>query len=170
MLTKPFSRQDTYPQDLKPKFEFTGGGLELRIDNQSRLILPVRIHFDGISNSYCRVAIFNPEKTNTEFLPLPLDADRDDCQGIAKIAFIDINQDGVLDLIFRVSLPWNKDPRKMAFEGSVYVSQPDSPVPYCYAPDVSGIVQANVTARNARLVIDAEVKRRGKRILNCWSK
>ena len=164
-------KQEPFPQDAKVKIELAGGGaIEVHMGDEARVIVPVRIRFDRVANSYCRLAVFDRAKSTAELVPLPVNADHDNCQGMRKMAAVDINHDGVTDLVFLVEIPSNRFSATVS-EGAVYLSQLKGRKTYCYAPGASSVVGSDTPADPERLraLIETAVSRRGEQVLDCFS-
>jgi hypothetical protein len=164
-------QQEPFPHDAKVKIELTGGGaIEVHLGDEARVLVPVRIRFDGVANSYCRLAVFDSAKSAAEFVPLPGNADHDNCRGMEKMAAVDLNHDGVTDLVFQVEIPSNRFDATVS-EGAVYLSQLKGRKTYCYAPAASGIAASDAPSdpEKLRALIEAAVSRRGEQVLDCFS-
>jgi hypothetical protein len=162
------AKQETYPKDAKAQVEVTAGGPgEIAIGGERRILVPVYIHFQGVDNSYCRLAVFDPAKSSAELIPLPTDADHDHCQGMRRIAVVDLNHDGITDFVYQVTIPSNRYAATVT-EGAVYLSKPSAKT-YCYSAAASRVVTSDVPPQTAmvRKAIDAEVARLGPKVFDC---
>jgi hypothetical protein len=162
------AQQDPFPHDAKPRLELTGGGArEVRLDGQPRIVLPLLIRFDGVDNSYCRLAVVDAENKQAQLIEIP--GSQDHCQGMQRLAAVDVNHDGVPDFVFQVSMPSNTADATVS-EGAVYLSQPATRS-YCFAPAAGGALPSDVPfdAGKVMAAIDAAVARKGPQILNCSS-
>ncbi|MGA3075101.1 MAG: hypothetical protein ABSG56_15535 [Bryobacteraceae bacterium] len=163
--------QEPFPHTAKARIELAGGGaIEVRIGGESRVLIPVRIRFEGLGNSYCRLAVVNPRNAHAEFVPLPVSADHDNCRGMQRMAAVDVNRDGIPDLVFQVEIPSNRYDVTVS-EGAVYLSNPGHGTTYCYAPVASRAVGSDVPfdSNSVRAVVEAEAARHGKQVLDCYA-
>ena len=168
LITVLVAKQEPFPHDAKVKIQLTGGGgRKVTFDGQSRIVMPVLIRFDRYANSYCRLAVIDREKKKAEMIPVP--GNYEHCEGMEKMVDVDVNHDGIPDLVFQVNMPSNQFAGTVS-EGAVYLSQPASRT-YCYAPAASSEVGSDVPAQADKVseVIRRAVEVRGPQVLNCYT-
>lgn len=96
------------------------------------LIAPVTVRFKGISNSYCRLVTFSRDEKTAVLVDVPERVNFDECKGFRKTRYLEVNGDGMLDIVAVVSIKSN------AFDGyvdepMVYLSGKDRAGGYCYS-------------------------------------
>ena len=168
LITPLVQKQDPFPHGARVKLQATGGGgRQITFEGQTRAVIPVLISFDRYANSYCRVAVIDQQKKTADLVPVP--GNYEHCGGMEKMADVDLNHDGIPDLVFQVNIPSNRFDTTVS-EGAVYVSQAASRT-YCYAPAASSEVTSDIPPQADKIleVIQDAVKRKGAQILNCYS-
>ena len=168
LITPLVAKQEPFPHDAKVKIQLTGGGARRVILNgESRVVMPVLIRFDRYDNTYCRVAVIDKEKKMAELVPVP--GNFEHCEGLDKMPDVDLNHDGIPDLVFQLNMPSNRSAATVS-EGAVYLSQPALRT-YCYAPAASGQITSDVPPQADKIaaVMQSAVERRGPQVLNCYT-
>jgi hypothetical protein len=128
-------QSETLPEDpvasLKlPKLLYWSGAAG------GRLLVPVTIRYKGLANAYCRVATLAGEQTEALFVDVPPQSNYDECRGFDSVRYLDINQDGILDIVASVSMKSNAFDGYVA-EQAVFLSTPKQPSGYCYSDKAS---------------------------------
>ncbi|WP_394829035.1 hypothetical protein [Pendulispora albinea] len=161
-----------YDVDAKISIDIVAGGARAVQSGSAALtVVPMRVHFVGYRESYCRFAVIRTGTTRGEMIPVAVFS-RYDCRDMRKLAEADLNHDGVPDFVFEVSIPSNKHPA-VVVEGVVYVSSSKGET-YCHAPFASGIATIYPGAPSAfpgmktvAAAIEWEASRRGRMVLEC---
>lgn len=131
-----FANLDDFPEapvsvaKLEKKLYWSGVGAH------AILLAPVVVHFRGLTNSYCRLVTLKAESKQLTLVQLPAQANFDDCSGIDQIRYVDVNDDGLLDVIETVKVKSNVHDAQVS-SALVYLSSSKSPGGYCYATAAS---------------------------------
>ncbi|MYM66907.1 hypothetical protein GTP45_08700 [Pseudoduganella sp. FT55W] len=135
-IASVFANRDDFPEApvsmsrLEKKLYWSGSG------SDALLLLPLTVRFRGVSNSYCRLVTANSKSGELALIPLPAQANFDDCSGIDQIRYVDVNGDGLLDVIETVKVKSNVQQGQVA-TSLVYVSSPLRAGGYCYSDAAS---------------------------------
>lgn len=101
-----------------------------------RLLALVTVRFKGVSNSYCRLVTLENEKATPVLIDAPQDVNSDACRGFRDVYYLDVNEDGELDIVAIMNVKAN------SFDGYVdqpvvYLSNADRKGGYCYSASAS---------------------------------
>lgn len=134
----------------------------IRRISRGETIFPVRISFDGVTNSYCRLVVVNSTGDSAQLTPVPLSLDSDQCKSVRLIAFTDLNSDLADDAVLAVRLPSNRHDADVE-ELRVYLSRNGSAAQFCLAENLASL------PTNGKVVdtVKAEIGRHGKAVLEC---
>ena len=158
-----------FPHEFATRVTAAAGGAEkVMLANEPRTVLPVRIRFQGVRNSYCRVAVSGTAERPVALIPLPDSADHVQCFGMEKVAVTDLNGDGIPDFVFRLSVLWNRG-NVIVPESAVYLSNA-AQHNYCYSPGASRAVTSGIMpqSEHVRAAVQSEVTRLGPQVLDCY--
>ena len=139
-LAPIFQDQDDFPGValLPPKFPKS---LRWSSDKKDkRLLVPVQIGFKGVTNSYCRLVTISADFTNSDLVQIPQRANFDDCSGMTDSVYIDLNVDGVIDVVEMVRVKSNRNAAKLTIP-IVYLSDATEKSGYCYSEQASHQLQ-----------------------------
>ena len=127
-----------------------------------RLLVPVTVRFKGVSNAYCRLMTVEYGPAAPVLIDLPMDVNADTCRGFRDVRYLDINGDGKLDIVAKMTVKAN------FFNGYVdqqvvYLSVADKPGGYCYSAAASRNLEpaAMGSTDKVRQALDRERKRLG---------
>jgi hypothetical protein len=97
-----------------------------------RLLASVNVHFSGLRSSYCRLVAIQSKQLRAEVVPLPQSATYDACIKISRVLYVDLNGDGVLDVIQALDVKSNRYYATVDIP-VVYLSSDGSKSGYCYS-------------------------------------
>lgn len=135
-LPSAFANQDDFPDapvllvKLEKRLYWSGP------DGGRLLLLPATVHFRGVTNSYCRLATMSEDFKDVKLVGLPPQANFDDCTGVTDIRYVDVNGDGLLDVVEGVRTKSNTYPAQVA-TALVYLSITNGGPSYCYSDAAS---------------------------------
>lgn len=132
------------------------------------LLLPVSIRYKGSINSYCRLVTASVNFKDMTLVKLPPQANFDDCIGISNLIYMDVNDDGLLDVIEGVRVKSNAGSYQVAVP-LVYLSNPTSGSGYCYSNAASQqLIPTDLRSdETIREALDAAKKRVGGAAFEC---
>lgn len=132
------------------------------------LLLPVSIRYKGSTNSYCRLVTASVDFRDMTLVKLPPQANFDDCIGISNLIYMDVNDDGLLDVIEGVRVRSNAGSYQVAVP-LVYLSNPTRGAGYCYSNAASQqLIPADLGSEETiRKALDAAKKRLGGAAFEC---
>ena len=136
--------------------------------SSARLLLPVSIRYSGIINSYCRLATASEGVKEIVLVPLPAQANADDCRAVSDLHYMEINGDGIQDLVEGIRVKSNVGSFQVVTP-LVYVSSPTAESGYCYSEAASGqLAPADLHAEeNIRKALEKAKKRLGVTVFDC---
>ena len=102
----------------------------------SLLLLPARVRYKGTTNTYCRLVTASADLKELTVVKLPPQANFDDCAGVADTRYVDLNGDGLLDVVQGVRVQSNVAPAQVAVP-LVYLSSTALGAGYCYSDAAS---------------------------------
>jgi hypothetical protein len=105
-----------------------------------RLLVPVQIGFKGVTNSYCRLVTIPADFTHSDLVQILQRANFDDCSGMTDSVYIDLNDDGVIDVVEMVRVKSNRNAAKLTIP-IVYLSDTAEKSGYCYSEQASHQLQ-----------------------------
>ncbi len=134
----------------------------IRTISRGDTIFPVRISFEGVTNSYCRLVVVDSTGSSAQLTPVPLSLDSDQCKYVRLIAFTDLNNDLADDIFLAIRLPSNRHDADVE-ELRVYLSRNGSATQFCLAENLANL------PTNGKVVdtVKAEVRRLGNSVLEC---
>lgn len=154
------SSQDGFPTELPAQIEIRKNATRTLPSGET--IFPVRISFEGVTNSYCRLVVVNSSGNSAQLTPVPPDSDSDQCKSVRLIAFTDLNNDLTDDLLLTVRLPSNRHETDVE-ELHVYLSLNGSATQFCLAGNLTSIpIDGKVVE-----TVKAEIRRQGNSALEC---
>lgn len=131
------ARKDTdFPGDQKFKVSvFNPGPIKENLPQSIELVIPIKITFTKLSNSYCVLALIS-KQSQTQFLSTePL---VDNCNSWKLLNSSDLNDDGIVDFVFEETLPSNRYDT-LATEPRVFVSD-QKMQSYCYSEQGGNLI------------------------------
>lgn len=151
---------DELPHEVPARIEIRTDAI--RTLSSGEMIFPAQISFEGVTNSYCRLAVVNSTGDSAELTPVPLSLDSDQCKSVRLIAFTDLNDDLADDAVLAVRLPSNRHDADVE-ELRVYLSRNGSATHFCLAENLANL------PTNGKVVdtVKAEIHRQGKSVLEC---
>lgn len=173
ILRTAFANRDDMP-DKQPIIEAEESYLWWNSRRPDRRMLVVaRVNFRSLANSYCRLVTLASNLKEATLIPLPAQANYDDCKSASRPMFVDLNQDNIDDVVYKVEVKSNRYSQN-AMVPMVYLSDPKFTSGYCYAAGLSDKVELQDldNAKNLQSRIKEEVERLGRGILQCrmrWS-
>lgn len=131
------------------------------------LLAPVVIRYEGLKNRFCRLMV--QKNQNSKFVSAPAEASSDNCKGIARVIYADINRVGYPDAVLKAVVPSNRYAANIVLP-QVYIS--DSQGDYCYAGLASKALESewDGRAQSAMATLDAEATRLGIDLMKCTSR
>lgn len=128
------------------------------------LVVPTIIKFHGIVNSYCRVVLW--KSGGVSLVDIPEKYNPDHCRKISSVAYFDVNNDGVKDVVLSIDIPSNRYMTIIKIY-QVYVSRSDGS--YCYAEKASDALNPDWdgSADSAIRAFEKESRRTGSDVTNC---
>lgn len=94
------------------------------------------VRFAGLANRYCRVFIAAGDLTRATLVPVPAAANYDHCLQAGPLHAVDIDGDGIVDLVHTVAMKSNRYPTTVS-ETVVYLGRRDAASGFCYSADAS---------------------------------
>jgi hypothetical protein len=160
LVLSKVSSNDEFPSELPARVDIRKDAI--RTIPRGETIFPVRISFEGVTNSYCRLVVVNSTGDSAELTPVPLSLDSDQCKSVRLIAFTDLNDDLADDAVLAVRLPSNRHDADVE-ELRVYLSRNGSATHFCLAENLANL------PTNGKVVdtVKAEIHRQGKSVLEC---
>lgn len=166
------SRQLAQKADLSAG---TGGAIDAEIKkiwhfekaSDYILLAPVVIRYEGLKNRFCRLMV--QKNQTSKFVSTPPETSSDNCKGIARVIYADINRDGYPDALLKTVVPSNRYAANIVLS-QVYLS--DSQGDYCYAGLASKALESDWDGRaqSAMATLDAEAMRLGIDLMQCTSR
>lgn len=149
-ITQAVKSRDDFPEESLKSINLTGS-LRWSAERNGKLLAPVVIRFDGISNSYCRLVSFDSLNSNATLIKVPVQANFDDCKKFHNVHYLDINADGLLDFVASAAVKSN------AFDGYVdeqvvYLSDIGSDGGYCYSESASAVLHPEQMSSRAAMM------------------
>lgn len=128
------------------------------------VLAPVVIGYKGNENRWCRL-MFQKDKIS-KFITAPSETSLDNCKGIVRVIYADLNRDGHPDVLLETVVPSNRYATNIALP-QIYIS--DSQGEYCYAALASKALDStwNGRAQSAIAILDAEATRLGLDLMQC---
>jgi hypothetical protein len=167
-LPTAFKQQDDLPEAapvLKQKEAFLRWNSALP---NKRLLALLHVRFSGVTNSYCRLVTLSEDLKDPVLIKVPAQANYDDCARTSAPVYVDLNADGVDDVVFTVEVKSNRYPSN-AEVPVVYLSNSSAQGGYCYSDAASRQLEpADVTnARKIQAKMQREGERLGRDLLRC---
>jgi len=136
--------------------------------SNARLLLPVSIRYRGAVNAYCRLVTASGGVEDVVLVALPAQVNFDDCRAISDLRYMDINGDGMLDVVEGVLVKSNASSFQVAIP-LVYRSSPAAGSGYCYPEGASRqLAPADLkSAACIRRVLEIAKNRRGIAVFSC---
>ena len=136
--------------------------------SSGRLLLPVGIRYRGTTNAYCRLATASEGVKEIALVKLPAQANFDDCSGVSDLRYMDVNGDGLLDVIERVRIKSNVSSFPVVTP-LVYISTPTAESGYCYSDAASRqLAPADLKSDSSvRKALDRAKERLGIAVFDC---
>jgi hypothetical protein len=119
-----------------------------------RALLPVSFTYPGADYAYCRIAIL-PADLSTAQIP---DATAiPDCKGMTKAFFVDVNGDGLLDVVASLRVQSNRHDAVLDVP-AVFLSDASVPGAWCYSQQASDHLQPSdlASADGAKTALERE--------------
>lgn len=135
-----------------------------------RLLLPVSIRYRGTTNAYCRLATASEGVKEIALVKLPAQANFDDCSGVSDLRYMDVNGDGLLDVIEGVRINSNVSSFTVVTP-LVYISTPTAESGYCYSDAASRqLAPADLKSDSSvRKALERAKERLGIAVFDCAS-
>ena len=136
--------------------------------SDARLLLPVSIRYQGTINSYCRLATASKGVKGIVLVRLPTQVNFDDCNGVSELKYMEINGDGMLDLVEGLLVKSNVSSSHVVIP-IIYLSTRTSESGYCYSDAASRqLAPADLKSEeNIRKALEKAKRRLGVTVLNC---
>lgn len=136
--------------------------------SSARLLLPVSVRYQGTTNSYCRLATASKGVKDIVIVKLPAQVNFDDCNEVSDLKYMEINGDGMLDLVEGLLVKSNVSSSRIVTP-IVYLSTPGSESGYCYSDAASRqLVPADLKSEeNIRKALEKAKKRLGVTVFDC---
>jgi len=168
VLASLVSNEHYYEGGVPPTIVATAGGArQVAFGSESITIVPIHIHRDKDPHEYCRLAVIHDPPLKGELVNIAIDYMF--CHRMEKLEDVDLNHDGVPDLIFAENVLSNRHP-ELVREGVVYISDARKKS-YCHSPGASSVVTAYPRGfsgvKTVRAALEAEIKRLGEGLLGC---
>lgn len=125
------------------------------------LLFATYVKYRGVSNRYCRLVTASKASNEAQLVPVPAQVNIDDCRGYSKVIYVDINGDGILDVIEGVWSKSNRYPVQVV-TSIVYLSTDSHPSGYCYSDVASRQLHPAdlIDAESAMKALAAAMRRR----------
>jgi hypothetical protein len=159
------AQQIVFPDDFEKNISIKIKKVWRSEEIENRMVLaPVVIGHKGSENKWCRL-MFQKNKTS-KFITAPSETSSDNCKGIARVVYVDLNRDGYPDVLLETVVPSNRYATNIVLP-QVYIS--DSQGEYCYAGLASKALDSSWDGRaqSVRGVLDAEATRLGLDLMQC---
>jgi hypothetical protein len=101
-----------------------------------RLLAPVHVRYHGLTNSYCRLVTVSSNFNESDLIALPSNVNFDNCMGMSKPLYFDINGDGHFDLVQRLRVQSNRYDAIVEVP-VIYLSDTATKGGYCYSETAS---------------------------------
>lgn len=136
--------------------------------SSARLLLPVSIRYRGATNSYCRLATASKGVKNIVLVKLPTQMNFDDCNEVSDLRYMEINGDGILDLVEGILVKSNVSSSHIAIP-LVYLSTQTAESGYCYSDAASRqLAPADLKSeKNIRKALEKAKIRLGVTVFDC---
>jgi hypothetical protein len=155
--------EGTYPEGRKLVVDLVAGGVsEVRMGSRRVAVAPVRVGLADDSAADCRIAVARTDPLRAELLPAPFAGM---CEAMNRVAEIDLNDDGVPDLVFEVVVP-SDQPAAVASEAEVYLSDVDGAT-YCFSRLASAAVPPGADGPAIRVAVTRRAAPFGAEALRC---
>lgn len=160
LVLSKVSSDDEFPSEFPARVDIRKDAI--RTISRGETIFPVRISFEGITNSYCRLVVVNSTGNSAQLTHVPFSLDSDQCKSTRLIAVTDVNSDLADDAVLAVRLPSNRHDADVE-ELRVYLSRNGSATQFCLAENLANL------PTNGKVVdtVKAEIHRQGKSMLEC---
>ena len=136
--------------------------------SDARLLLPVSVRYQGSTNSYCRLATASKGVKDIVLVKLPTQVNFDDCNGVSELKYMEINGDGILDLVEGILVKSNVSSAQIVTT-IVYLSTQTSESGYYYSDAASRqLASADlISEKNIRKALERAKRRLGVTVFNC---
>lgn len=125
-----------FPGDQEFKVSvFNPGPIKENLPQSIELVIPIKITFTKLSNSYCVLALIS-KQSQAQFLST--DPLVDNCSNWKLLSNSDLNDDGIVDFVFEETLPSNRYDT-LATEPRVFVSD-QKMQSYCYSEQGGNLI------------------------------
>lgn len=161
-------QQDDLPNDSTASIAWVG---PLRRDlpgDDGRVAAIAVVRFTGLANRYCRVFVSSGDLAVAMIVPVPATANYDHCIEAGPLRIVDLDGDGLVDLVHSVKVRSNRYPAA-ASETVVYLGRRDGASGFCYSTQASREL-AGVDTRTVAALASASasaLKRIGKARFAC---
>lgn len=125
--------------------------------NDKRLLASFNFHYRGATNSYCRLVTLAANLRSAELVPLSPSANTENCAGVASVLYVDLNGDGIVDVIQGLRVKSNRY-NASVITAVVYLSDAKAKSGYCYSEQASRHLPASElrSAAVAKRAIESE--------------
>lgn len=136
--------------------------------NPSSWLMPIHVRYKSLTNSYCRLAIFDDKEETVRVVPLPLPALNDRCMKIDAQLIIDANGTGATDVVQSVRIRSNRGAYEI-LQAVVYLAHPQSESGYCFSTQASRELSPKdqLTASKANATLKSARSRLGVQEFSC---
>jgi hypothetical protein len=138
--------------------------------SNARLLLPVSIRYQGVINSYCRLATASRAIEDIVLVELPAQANFESCSSVSHLLYVDLNGDGMQDIVEGILVKSNAYPISV-LTPIVYLSSGTAKSGYCYS-DTASHQLAPVDLKSestVRKALENARKRLGDTVYSCES-
>jgi len=136
--------------------------------SSARLLIPVSVRYRGTTNSYCRLATASKGVKDIVLVKLPTQVNFDDCNEVSDLRYMEINGDGILDLVEGILVKSNVSSSQIVTT-LVYLSTPTAESGYCYSDAASRqLAPADLKSEeNIRKALEIAKSRLGVTVFDC---
>jgi hypothetical protein len=133
-----------------------------------RQLVSFTLHYAGLSNRYCRLAVAEPSSGALRIVALPSAALHDQCKSLSPVLVADVDGDGTPDVVHGVRIASNAG-RFDVQEALVYLSKKEATAGYCHSAAASATLAPADLASTARVraALQQAVRRLGASVLEC---
>jgi hypothetical protein len=135
--------------------------LSVEMGKRTVLVTALHVSYPGIRNRYCRLAVSGMDTGAAQIVPLPVRSLNDGCLAVDGQWTLDVNGDGLSDVVQRVRLKSNRSD-STASEAMVYLRSDKAESGFCFSPQASVLLGTLKLQSGASIA--AELKANDSRI------
>ncbi len=162
------NNEESIPNDEQPRVNIPHTPIPFSEDKRFFWV-PLTINYNTLSNSYCRMAIFDQSKSLAWIVSIQDIYNLPTCLGYRNILVEDLNGDGKKDFVAEVSIQSNRYPKPVS-EAVVYLSLSTQEGNACYSKDASKAVVPSELWDSQHHSVPMVIERLRKMTFSCNAK